>query len=177
MNHRIFFAFAIALAGCRSSEDPTAPATPVTAAVSALQHHGSEQQPLDRLSAKELEQVKRATARYHDLRHAIADGYVDIDVTIKNMGRHFLKDSLLDAKFEAERPELLVYSPDANGRMALVAVEYAVPLSLSATAPEGFQGTGDEWFADQQFQLWTLHAWVWKQNSDGVFNATNSHVP
>ena len=52
------------------------------------------------------------------------------NVVIPNMGRHFLKGSLVDAKFEADRPELLVYSPHENGRMELVAVEYAVPLDL-----------------------------------------------
>ena len=107
----------------------------------------------------------------------MADGYVDIDVVIPNMGRHFLKVSLLDAKFEAERPELLVYSPHENGRMELVAVEYAVPLDLSATAPDGFRGAADEWFADHRFGLWTLHAWTWKDNPDGVFSPTNTRVP
>jgi hypothetical protein len=24
--------------------------------------------------------------------------------------------------------------------------------------------------------FWTLHAWVWKDNPDGVFNPTNSQV-
>jgi hypothetical protein len=68
---------------------------------------------------------------------------------------------------------LLVYSPHENGRMELVAAEYAVPLELSAAAPEGFQGAADEWFADQRFGLWTLHAWTWNDNPDGVFSPTN----
>jgi hypothetical protein len=25
--------------------------------------------------------------------------------------------------------------------------------------------------------FWTLHAWVWKDNPDGLFNPTNSRVP
>ena len=107
----------------------------------------------------------------------MADGYVDINVVIPNMGRHFLKTSLLDAKFEAEGPELLVYSPHENGRMELVAVEYAVPLDLSAAAPDGFRGAADQWFADHRFGLWTLHAWTWKDNPDGVFSPTNTRVP
>ncbi len=86
-----------------------------------------------------------------------------------------MKSGLLDSAFEVEQPEVLVYLPGNDGHMEVV--EYAVPLNLSATAPEGFRGSADEWFANQQFQLWTLHAWVWKENPDGVFNATNRLVP
>jgi len=170
-------ALVLTVAGCSGPEDaPTAPAA-IPAALSAAPHHGTYRQPHGPLPVAELQRARRATGRYHDIRNALADGYVDIDVVIPNMGRHFLKESLLDAKFEADRPELLVYSPHANGRMELVAVEYAVPLSLSAAAPEGFPGAADEWFADQRFQLWTLHAWTWKDNPDGVFSPTNSRVP
>jgi hypothetical protein len=93
------------------------------------------------------------------------------------MGRHFLKGSVLDAKLEVERPELLVYSPHEYGRKELMAVEYAVPLDLAAAAPEGFPGAADKWFAEQRFGLWTLRAWAWKDNPDGVFSPTNTLVP
>jgi hypothetical protein len=61
--------------------------------------------------------------------------------------------------------------------MKLVAVEYAVPLTLTTTPPEGFAGKADAWFADDRFQLWTLHAWIWRDNPDGIFNPTNRRVP
>jgi hypothetical protein len=179
VQHRLMLIASLALAGCGSPEDaPTAPAaSAIPATLSATPHHGIYRQPHGRLPVAELQRARRATARYHDIRNAVADGYVDINVVIPNMGRHFLKDSLLDAKFEAERPELLVYSPHENGRMELVAVEYAVPLDLSAAAPDGFRGTADQWFADRRFGLWTLHAWTWKDNPDGVFSPTNTRVP
>jgi hypothetical protein len=107
----------------------------------------------------------------------MADGYVNINVFIPSMGHHFLKSDLLDATFEAERPELLVYSPDCRGALRLVAVEYAVPLELSETAPEGFAGADDHWHANEEFQLWTLHAWVWLKNPDGLFAELNPRVP
>ena len=96
----------------------------------------------------------------------------DTGIVLPNMGRHFIKDSLLDAAFDAGHPELLVYSPDSA---RLLAVEYAVPIALSAQAPEGFEGSQDQWV---QFggTLWTLHAWVYKDNPDGVFNPTNKRV-
>lgn len=133
--------------------------------------------PVGAFHADEPERAKRATARYHDVRQAIADGYVDINVVRPNMGRHFLTDSLVDAKFEVERPELLVYSPDENGRRPLVAVEYAVPLNLSQAAPDRFEGSEDIWVPDPQLPLWTLHAWVWKGNPDGVLSMHNARVP
>jgi hypothetical protein len=36
-----------------------------------------------------LERARNATARYHDVRMAVADGYVDINVVRPNMGRHW----------------------------------------------------------------------------------------
>jgi hypothetical protein len=47
---------------------------------------------------------------------------------------------------------------------------------LTATAPEGFTGSSDEWDHNTDFGLWLLHAWVWKNNPDGVFNPTNPRV-
>ena len=176
MQTRCLIVFALAAAACQN------PATSVTAtsgptALSALasgHHHANIQPSTAPPPAWQLELVKRATRRYRDMQAALDDQYVDIGVVLPNMGRHLLKNALLDGTFEVERPELLVYSSDTN---ELVAVEYAVPLPLSATAPEGFDGAGDQWFPNQTFNLWTLHAWVWKQNPDGIFNPTNRRVP
>jgi hypothetical protein len=169
---------AFALAGCRGADTaPTAPSSAPAAYSATADLHGNYRTPGAPLPVRELEAAQRATARYQDVRNAVADGYVDIGVVIKNMGRHFLKDSLLDATFDAAHPELLVYSPGAQGHLKLVAVEYAVPRNLSATAPEGFQGSADQWFDDGTFHLWTLHAWVWKNNPNGVFSPMNTTVP
>jgi hypothetical protein len=177
MNSRLLLATAFAFAACSDTQTTTAPEVPLDAATSAGAHHAASEKSHGTLPQGELARLRRATARYHDIQNAFDDQYVDINVVIPNMGRHLLKTGLLDATFEDARPELLVYSPNPAGRLELVAVEYAVPLGLSANAPGGFQGSGDEWFANQQFQLWTLHAWVWRDNPDGVFHATNSRVP
>lgn len=125
----------------------------------------------------QLESARQAAAKYFDVNQAIADGYVDIDVVISHMGRHFLKPSLLDAKFDPAQPELLVYQNNADGSVRLAAVEYAVPTDLSSTAPKGFVGDTDAWFNDTGFQLWTLHAWVYDFNPDGVFSPNNPREP
>ena len=121
---------------------------------------------LSKATQKELNRARQATARYHNINHAIADGYIDINVFIPQMGYHYLKPDILDADFDAEKPELLVYADFGNGHLRLVAVEYAVPITLSETAPEGFTGTGDHWHRNETFGLWTLHAWIWHHNPD-----------
>jgi hypothetical protein len=131
----------------------------------------------EEILAGELASVKSAKEKYHNVDNAIADGYVDIDLFVPNMGSHFLKADLLDAIFDMEKPELLVYSPGSNGGYILTAVEYAVPVELSADAPEGFTGAEDQWVINQDFGLWVVHAWVWYDNPDGMFMPTNSRVP
>ncbi len=127
-------------------------------------------------TAWELQQARAATARYRDIKNAIKDGYADIDVTVPNMGFHYMKSKLLDATFDPRSPEILVYNKNEDGSIQLVAVEYAVPLKLSRKAPQGFTGTLDKWDENTDFGLWLLHAWVWHYNPDGVFNPTNPLV-
>jgi hypothetical protein len=126
----------------------------------------------------QLDQVRDATARFIDVDKAVAEGYVDIGLFVPNMGWHYMKDKLVDGRFDPTKPELLVYADDpCGGKRKLVAVEYAVPLSESKRAPQGFVGHADEWDANQQFQLWTLHAWLFEFNEDGVFAPFNPRVP
>ena len=128
---------------------------------------------LDAKTVRELQQAKIATAKYNDFQQAINDGYVDINVIVPEMGYHYLKMNNLNATFEYDKPEILVYNKEENGRMKLVALEYAVPIELSPSAPPaGFTGTKDTWSVYQGV-LWTLHAWVWEYNPAGVFNSTN----
>lgn len=174
MKFRYVLPVAALLAGCQSS-DATDSKPMVTAAQSA--HHADvTPTPSAGLPGELLARVRSGTARFHDVQDATDALYEDIDVVLPNMGRHFLNKGLLDAQFDPAQPELLVYSEE-HGKPVLVAVEYAVPLSLSATPPEGFPGDADVWFRDETFQLWTLHAWVWKHNPDGMFHATNIVVP
>ncbi|MBD3653614.1 hypothetical protein [Kangiella sp.] len=126
---------------------------------------------------EELSLAREATAKYHDVNVAMADGYVDLGAYVPMMGHHFMNFAYLDDTFEIDKPELLVYAnSEADGKLRLVAVEYAIPLPLSAEAPEGFTGDEDHWHANHEIGLWTLHAWVWLHNKDGMFNATNSRV-
>jgi hypothetical protein len=150
---------------------------------SAFSHGGHTPQPgkqpeLGPLATLQLEEVRQATARYLDVDAAVADGYVDIGAFVPGMGWHYLKPSIADSRFSATRPELLVYADDpCGGKRRLVAVEYAIPLELSKRAPQGFAGHADRWDANHEIGLWTLHAWIWEYNPDGVFAPFNSRVP
>lgn len=125
----------------------------------------------------QLLQARAATARYRNIKHAIKDGYADINVVVENMGYHYMKSAYVDATFEIRRPELLVYNKNEDGSSQLVAVEYAVPIALTPdVAPEGFTGTNDVWERNTSFGLWLLHAWVWYNNPEGVFHDTNPLV-
>ena len=125
-------------------------------------------------TAWELQQARAATAKYRNIENAIKDGYRDISVVVENMGHHYMRTELVDGTFDIRKPELLVYNKDDQGAFHLVAVEYAVPLSLPR--PEGFTGSADVWDGNTGFQLWLLHAWVWSYNPDGVFNPLNPLV-
>src|SRR5215471_239875 len=58
----------------------------------------------------ELGEAREATAKYQDINNAIADGYVDINLVMPNMGYHYEKASLVDSVFDIKKPELLVYN-------------------------------------------------------------------
>lgn len=132
---------------------------------------------LDKQTVWELQQARAATAKYRHIEKAIADGYADINVVRQNMGYHFMKVGNVDINFDLKKPEILVYEKLDDGSFRLVAVEYAVPIPLTPNAaPAGFSGSADVWTKSAEFNLWLLHAWVWKNNPDGVFKSMNPLV-
>lgn len=134
---------------------------------------------LDPQTLWELQQVRAATAKYRDDSNAFRDGYVDINLKLPNMGYHFLKASLVTPVFDLRKPPILVYNKREDGSFELLAVEYAIPIDPQNpnVAPEGFTGNNDVWnFNTLNTGWWTLHAWVWKNNPDGVFSPMNPLV-
>ena len=132
---------------------------------------------LDKKTVWELQQARAASSKYRNIKNAMDDGYLDINVILPNMGYHYLNPDLLDNHFDPTKPEILVYNKRANGSMELVAVEYAVPIPLTPElAPAGFSGSADVWTKNTGFDLWLLHAWVWHFNPDGVFSPMNMNV-
>jgi hypothetical protein len=91
------------------------------------------------------------------------------------MGFHYGNPSLIDGSVRADSPELLLYEPDEHGRLRLVAVEYIVPLS-AWTSPQPPRLFDRDFRVNEAFQVWALHAWVWKENPSGMFADWNPNV-
>jgi hypothetical protein len=133
---------------------------------------------------KDLAALRRVTARFHNFKTAAAAGWA-AQITpcmtdpagAGGMGFHYGNPALIDGTARVEEPELLLYEPQQNGRLRLVAVEYIIPYtahSRDAAAPELFGG--QKFKQNDTFQLWGLHAWVWENNPSGMFADWNPRV-
>lgn len=135
----------------------------------------------------QLAQVRAATAAYHDVDAALADGYAQVSPCVPNMGYHYQRMvpgtdpttgeatlvphvSADAADLAAHAPEILVYAPQPDGDLRLVAVEYA---TWDPTA-QLFGQSFDPPHGGPPFH--TLHAWIWQGNPAGTFHPTNPNV-
>jgi hypothetical protein len=132
-----------------------------------------------------ISDVRGATAGFHDLEAAEEAGYGKLLDCFTNkddigMGQHFANGDLVgDPALDPLQPEALVYEPQDDGSLVLVALEYLV-----------FE---DQWTEDdppmlfgQEFHLrtnipetppvWALHIWLWTHNPDGLFADYNPIV-
>ncbi len=126
-----------------------------------------------------LAQVRAATAAYHDLDAALADGFVQGSPCVSDpsgpgaMGVHFVDMTRLADGFEPTRPEVLLYEPQDDGRMRLVGVEYVVlDLNPDPTVDERPVFPGGIGFHAPHAggaPAYTLHAYLWKSNPAGMF--------
>lgn len=135
---------------------------------------------------RDLHDLRAATARYHTLSQALADGYVPFSLDPANpdeptcfdsadggMGVHYVRN--IDDILDATDPEALVYEIDAHGKLKLVAVEYIIPAGFvdPANPPELF---GHALHAHSFLPVWILHVWVWQANPDGILADFNPNV-
>ncbi|GAB3193748.1 hypothetical protein [Nesterenkonia suensis] len=121
----------------------------------------------------DLAQVRSATVAYQDVRVAMEAGYGQTSGCVPNMGYHYQRGVAATAEdLDPLNPEILVYAPQPNGRLALVAVEYA---SWDAEA-ELFGTTFDPPHPHGGPPFHTLHVWIWQGNPDGIFAPTNPNV-
>ena len=91
---------------------------------------------------QELARVRAATAKYHDLNNALADGYtllapgICVEGPEGAAGIHYSKASrFVSTERIPEEPDLLVYIPTQEGELRLVAVEYATRALYRDTRP------------------------------------------
>jgi len=110
---------------------------------------------------QQLAAARAATATYHDVNEALADGYIGLGM---NPGEgdafEFVNFGLVDCTLDALHPEALRYVESGNG-LRLVAVEYSIPMDCAATPPEDFLPGAGEWEQEPGVPVWTLAAWIW----------------
>lgn len=137
--------------------------------------------------------VRQATAKYHDVTHAIADGYADpatlaaacLEVPgVGTMGIHAANMRLLmDQAVDPLKPEVLLYVPKKGGGFRLVGIEYLVPLmpgqDALPTAPSVFGQTFEGPMDGHEPGMprhYDKHVWIWSPNPDGMFAQFNSRL-
>lgn len=178
MKHTATLLAAIALlAGCSGEPTPTPTETAI------LQPRGLASQSLGADVNSQLASLRRVTASFHDFANARRAGW-STQITpcmtdpggAGGMGFHYGNTSLIDGTASVETPQLLLYEPEQNGRLRLVAVEYIIPYSFHARSAAPPVLFGQPFQQVDAFQLWGLHAWVWRDNPSGIFAPWNPRV-
>ena len=161
-----------------------------------------------------LTQVKAAAERYRDVNAAIAEGYTTDNTCVTAemlgfpasqgaMGLHYVRRDLLGLPDAPEgrvsgtgthtdfgKPAMLVYEPQPDGSMELVAVENLVFKAAWDSAgnrqPPSFRGTPYLLLEDRPSTAldeahnyephYELHAWVFRDNPLGTFVPFNPNV-
>lgn len=163
-----------------------------------------------------LDEVKRATERFRDVNVALAEGYVrdpaNLCDTAEMMGRpaaygamgiHYFRPDLLgitappsprvngDGRHtDFHKPAILIYEPQADGSLALVAVENLVFAAAwraaGHTEPPTFHGVPYDSMVDDPNTAideahlfephFDRHVWIYRDNPRGVFTPFNPAV-
>lgn len=133
--------------------------------------------------AADLVELRRATAAFHNLDIAVAAGWnVELTGCLESaeggMGIHYANLDLIadGGAIDPARPEALMYEPGRAGRLRLVGVEYLIleeDLPRTAPAPELF---GHHFHFNEAFEVWALHVWIWRHNTEGLFADWNPAV-
>jgi hypothetical protein len=135
----------------------------------------------------DLAQVRAATAQFQQVETAEAAGYVLASPCVAHpelggMGYHYVNFGLVDLELDPLQPEILVYAPLPNGKLKLVAVEYAVPIvpwDAQWDDPEDVvppMVLDHHLHRNEHLGLYALHVWIWQHNPAGMFEDWNPNV-
>jgi hypothetical protein len=140
---------------------------------------------------RDLARVRQASAKYHDVNAALADGFIPTPHCVSSpdggMGIHYIHPTrLMDPAENILEPEILLYVETAEG-MKLIGVEYfhgigAPDTPIPNPAPPApvlfgrpFDGPMDAHEPGQP-PHYDLHVWVWQPNPSGMFAMFNPNV-
>ena len=146
-------------------------------------------------SAAELDAIREALAKYKDPYVAVRDLYLStvgcvhydgmkmpghMEYPKGGMGIHFV-NLTVQGPLDPKKPNVLIYEP-VGDKLELVAAEWLVPVTVAKERPvlfgQPFQGPmeGHEPLIPQGFVHYDLHAWLFKDNPNGMFSPTNPDV-
>ncbi len=132
------------------------------------------------LSSSSLQAIKSATARFSATEQATKAGYASTPVCVAvpglgGMGFHWANFGLVDPVFDPLKPEVMLYAPNKEGKLKLVAVEYIV-IDVGQPRPSLDGQLFDIGGTPVPAPHWSLHVWVHKDNPNGVFTPFNPAV-
>jgi hypothetical protein len=154
-----------------------------------------------------LAEVRRATERFQDVNAALAEGYIrdpfDVCDTAAMMGRpaslgamgiHYFRPDLLGitarTHTDFRKPSILIYEPQADGSLELVAVENLVFVRAWHAAGHAerptFHGVPYDSMRDDPSTAvdeahmfephYDRHVWLYRDNPNGIFTPFNPAV-
>ena len=169
-----------------------APGSGATTGVAGTEHsaHSAHEE-----RQSELAEVRRVTARFHELDAALEAGYelgwvngsgtriitgCVANPTAGAMGYHYFNEQLMDdLAVDLLQPEVLVYAPGPDGQLRLVAVEWVARGSNSnppgVSEPPSLLGMPMHILVPQ-VGFYIMHAWVWEPNPAGMFADWNPNI-
>ena len=146
-------------------------------------------------NAAEIDAMREALAKYKDPYVAVRDLYLStvgcvhydgmkmpghMEYPKGGMGIHFV-NLTVQGPLDPKKPNVLIYEP-VGDKLELVAAEWLVPVTVAKERPvlfgQPFQGPmeGHEPLIPQGFVHYDLHAWLFKDNPNGMFSPTNPDV-
>ncbi|CAN5785994.1 hypothetical protein BH23GEM9_BH23GEM9_29360 [soil metagenome] len=139
-----------------------------------------------------LARIRAATARYHRVEAAEADGYQLIVLPsppfppgatcLPGEGVRYVRFDLYNGVVDPTEPEQLLYERLPNGVLRLAAVGFIVPAAAWNPA-NGLPHLGNQPFMDRTsppfgapFPNYALFAWLWMHNPDGMYTLRNPRL-
>ena len=193
--------------------NPNATRTSVSAEENVPRLHGNE---TPGPGEPTLQEVRSATERFRDVRVALAEGYVrdpgnmcetaemmGQPASLGAMGVHYFRPDLLGitappsprvngtgTHTDFRKPSILIYEPQPDGSLQLVAVENLVFAEAwrasGRNAPPTFHGVPYDTMRDDPATAideahlfephFDRHVWLYRENPNGIFAALNPAV-
>ena len=150
--------------------------------------------PAGTTAGSQLAAIRAATAEYHSLDAAKADGWSglfadqngltciqDTDTpSMGGMGFHWVNGDNIGS-VDPTKPAALIYAPTPGGGVRFAGMEYLVPDPNGDVAQPFLNGVGFMYTpANNRFlgpvPFWSLHVWAWDHNPMGTYAMWNPKI-